>query len=411
MISTRTPAKVCARLAMGFFVMLLVWISIVSVIQIAITYFAPQLVSNTWVIWLMNHAPLYGIAVPVFLLIIKGIPNGPKDLRPATKITPLQIALFIVFCFGVTYLFNFIALFIQLMLRMLVVGTISMPSGPLDQFVANSSWIATLIFGVFVPAFGEEFIFRYVVRKKMRGCADSTYIFFSGLVFALFHGNLAQSMYAFVLGAAFAWIYIYTKSIWVPIGLHFVVNLVGIVLIPAMATNLTLSLISTVFVYAVIPAAIFIYVKNRRWIKLTLHQPSEQGWPKSVRRHKLQEPYYGKQQYTPPHGGLNTPPYAQAAVQPHQSYTEAPPQPQASPIYEPQQTSPPEAPMYEPQQPPPPQPQYAPPPYIAQPEYITRPNGNGPIDICIKNAGMVLYITLAGMMIITSLVASVLLVA
>ena len=43
---------------------------------------------------------------------------------------------------------------------------------------------------------------------------------FSGLMFGLFHGNLNQFVYAFVLGLCFGFIYVKTGNIRYTIGLH-----------------------------------------------------------------------------------------------------------------------------------------------------------------------------------------------
>lgn len=53
---------------------------------------------------------------------------------------------------------------------------------------------------------------------------------FSGLMFGLFHGNLNQFVYAFVLGLCFGFIYVKTGNIRYTIGLHMLVNFLGSVL-------------------------------------------------------------------------------------------------------------------------------------------------------------------------------------
>lgn len=55
-------------------------------------------------------------------------------------------------------------------------------------------------------------------------------VLFSGLMFGLFHGNLNQFVYAFVLGLCFGFIYVKTGNIRYTIGLHMLVNFLGSVL-------------------------------------------------------------------------------------------------------------------------------------------------------------------------------------
>lgn len=52
-------------------------------------------------------------------------------------------------------------------------------------------------------------------------------VFLSALMFALFHGNLSQFFYAFLLGGFFAVVYIKTGNIIYPIILHMAANLSG----------------------------------------------------------------------------------------------------------------------------------------------------------------------------------------
>ena len=49
----------------------------------------------------------------------------------------------------------------------------------------------------------------------------------SGLMFGLFHGNLNQFVYAFVLGLFLAFLYVKTGNLKITIALHMMINFVG----------------------------------------------------------------------------------------------------------------------------------------------------------------------------------------
>ena len=49
----------------------------------------------------------------------------------------------------------------------------------------------------------------------------------SGLMFGLFHGNLNQFVYAFVLGCFFAFLYVKTGKLKITIALHMIFNFMG----------------------------------------------------------------------------------------------------------------------------------------------------------------------------------------
>jgi hypothetical protein len=55
-------------------------------------------------------------------------------------------------------------------------------------------------------------------------------VLFSGLFFGLFHGNLNQFAYAFILGLFFGYIYVRTGELKYTIWLHMAVNFIGSVL-------------------------------------------------------------------------------------------------------------------------------------------------------------------------------------
>ena len=82
--------------------------------------------------------------------------------------------------------------------------------------------------------FGEELIFRKLLMDRARHAGDLPAILLSGFFFALFHGNLFQIPYAFLVGVLLA--YVYTRSgsyLWC-VAMHATVNLFGSVIVPAL---------------------------------------------------------------------------------------------------------------------------------------------------------------------------------
>ncbi len=90
----------------------------------------------------------------------------------------------------------------------------------------------TSIFGVLtlvvlVPIF-EEILFRGIIfntlKKEIRLIPS---IFISALIFSLAHGNMLQGIYTFILGILLAGIYTKLNSIFAPILIHLIYNLLG----------------------------------------------------------------------------------------------------------------------------------------------------------------------------------------
>ncbi len=276
--NTRTPKKVISRLGLALFTMMSSWIVVLTIITTVVTVVAPQLMEKGWFVWALNDATLYGVGLPLFLLILHFVPDGVKKEPSQRK--PFGVAkylLVLVFCIGSLYLFSFVSQFI--------IGYIeNFRDQPIIDNLEELSDVAPLVnlfFAVLVPAVGEEFIFRYMILKKMRGSGDKTYILFSALCFALFHINIGQFFYAFVVGAALAWLYVRTGKLWLPMLTHFIVNFIGVIGGPAIYSyNEDIYL---VFMFGSILLAIVIFIAFNKRLRQSLAPSNEAGWPEHER--------------------------------------------------------------------------------------------------------------------------------
>ena len=78
----------------------------------------------------------------------------------------------------------------------------------------------------------EETVFRGTVERKMLQTNLNPWwaIVVSALLFAVFHGNLAQGVLAFILGLFMGWVFYCTRNIWLCILVHAVNNTTATVL-------------------------------------------------------------------------------------------------------------------------------------------------------------------------------------
>ncbi|MDL2219409.1 CPBP family intramembrane metalloprotease, partial [Ruminococcaceae bacterium OttesenSCG-928-O06] len=279
MDTKRDPKRICTYIGLGLFAMMSIWLLGMMGLQVLFMRYAPALLYSTWGMWLLNDIPLYLLGLPLFLLILRAVPNGPAAARPTQKFGPAQFLMAVAFSLGATYLINFVTSILMMLMQYFLSGSFDSVGNALEDIVTGSSLLPNILFGTIVPALGEEFIFRYTIRKKMQGCSDKSYILFSAACFAAFHGNLSQLMYAFVIGCLFAWLYLQTGKIWVPMLLHFAINLMGIVVAPAALGNETASIILSYMVIGLIVGAVMIFVMLRKRIFATLQPPTEAGWP------------------------------------------------------------------------------------------------------------------------------------
>lgn len=88
-----------------------------------------------------------------------------------------------------------------------------------------------LIVLALTPAFCEELLFRgYVQRQAERGLGIVGGIFFSGIIFALYHMRFSQVLPLAALGVFMAYLVWRTGSIWPAIAVHFANNAVAVVM-------------------------------------------------------------------------------------------------------------------------------------------------------------------------------------
>lgn len=87
-----------------------------------------------------------------------------------------------------------------------------------------------LALGLIVPI-AEELLFRGIIFRRLRmEFGRKVSICISAFLFGLIHANVSQFIYAFVLGAIFAYLYEVFATIWAPICLHIVANVVIILM-------------------------------------------------------------------------------------------------------------------------------------------------------------------------------------
>lgn len=100
----------------------------------------------------------------------------------------------------------------------------------IEKLGMGNSVISFVYIGIIAP-FSEEYIFRGVIFNKAKKVIPYMYAnILQAILFGVMHGNVVQGTYAFVLGLFLGMLYEKRQSIFVPIALHMVVNLSGILL-------------------------------------------------------------------------------------------------------------------------------------------------------------------------------------
>lgn len=210
-------------------------------IQFAFLFLWPDALSAWWMTWILSLLPLYGVGLPLLWVILRRLPTSPHnpDFINGYRVTADKPR----FTFGHWMVLLVIGL--GCMYAGGLVGNIIMSilSAILDYDYANSlnaiveespRWMTFLGTCICAPL-GEELLFRKLLVDRTRGYGDLTAILLSGLLFALFHGNLFQYFYAFLLGMLLAYIYTRSGNLWWCVAMHAVVNFLGSIVIPELA--------------------------------------------------------------------------------------------------------------------------------------------------------------------------------
>lgn len=144
-------------------------------------------------------------------------------------------------------------------LIMVILDRLGLPLPQLD-FSWPAFLPAQLLFIIAIgvlPAFIEEFNYRGVVLGELAVYHARGAVVFSSVLFALMHCNIAQFLYAFVIGLCIAYFVLKFRSLWVGVAVHFGFNVYGTVL-PLMAglnfagDDITLSLIALLLDFALV---------------------------------------------------------------------------------------------------------------------------------------------------------------
>lgn len=99
-----------------------------------------------------------------------------------------------------------------------------------EQLYAPPFILQILSVGIVLPI-AEELVFRGMVYRRLReACAVRESILFSALLFAVFHGDVVQGIYAFALGLLMAWVYERYAALTAPVVFHIGANLCSVLL-------------------------------------------------------------------------------------------------------------------------------------------------------------------------------------
>lgn len=228
-VDLKEAKRTFSRLGLGAFTILALAAVVQIVLFTVINLGLGDAEMPSWVKWVVSFAPLYCVAVPAGLLIMRKAPASPAEpsgfgVGRFLKLLPI--------CIFLMYAGNLVGTLVTFLLGSLKGGTVS---NPLESYAMDDSsiFVKILVMVILAPLV-EEFIFRKTLIDRMRPYGEKLAVVTSALIFGLFHGNLSQFFYAFALGTLFGYVYLKTGRLRYSTALHMIVNFLGSILAPTL---------------------------------------------------------------------------------------------------------------------------------------------------------------------------------
>lgn len=213
--------KIFSKIGFNYLLLALVPIIFQIILVNIISLWDVNLIKNINNQTILSAVTNYILILPIFIYLMKKIES--------TKITGRKIGIkkfFVYLCIALTLMWigNMVGLIITTILGNTITNEIV---NPIEELIQNSSiYINLIIISIIAPIFEELFFRKLLIDRTIKYGATLS-ILLSAFIFALFHGNLNQFFYAFLLGAFFAYVYTKTGNIIYTILLHAFVNFYG----------------------------------------------------------------------------------------------------------------------------------------------------------------------------------------
>lgn len=201
-----------------------------------VTTAGTPLQTSEWALWLLTYAPMYLIAMPVGVWMMRKV---PVEDHPGQKLDIKRFGILMLICMPIMYGGNIIGTVLS---SLLSGGT---AQNALVELIMENP-VSTMVTAVLIAPFLEEYIFRKQIIDRLGKYGELTAILFSALTFGLFHMNLFQFFYAFGLGLIFAYVYTRTRMLRYPVIMHMIINFLGSVVAPLLLNVLDMDVLTAI---------------------------------------------------------------------------------------------------------------------------------------------------------------------
>jgi membrane protease YdiL (CAAX protease family) len=272
---TAEAKKTFSRVGVALFVLMTLTL-VLQVAVLSLMAFFPDLQQTGWFLWVATFAPVYLVAIPVTVWMLKRIPTQKLERH---TLRPLQLLAAFAVSIAAMLIGNIIG---TLLSSLLSSGT---AENPLAPYTSQTS-VGTILVVVILAPILEELVFRRLLIDRLSCYGGALAVGISSLCFAFYHMNLFQFFYAFAIGCVLGYVYLKTGDIRYNIGLHMTINLMGGVIavnaagMAAKGTTLGTAVFVAylVVLYSLVIGGIVVLIRKRKQITFApAEKPVEHG--------------------------------------------------------------------------------------------------------------------------------------
>lgn len=193
----------------------------------------PALLMNTNTSSIVAAICNYILPLPIFLYLMNRL---EKQEISSNKVSIKKFIKYVAITMVLMWIGNMIGLLVTETIGHIIQSPIE---NPIVETINSSSIYLNLLLMVIAAPIFEELFFRKILIDRTIKYGKGISILLSATLFGLFHGNLNQFFYTFLMGGFFAYVYIKTGKITYTIALHLIVNLLGSVISVLIGTSAT----------------------------------------------------------------------------------------------------------------------------------------------------------------------------
>lgn len=182
--------------------------------------------TSSWGFWVLSFVPLYAVAIPCGLLLMRKLPRQKPEDR---KMGAAEFVMLIPICMCLMYGGSIIG---NILSSVLSGGT---AENQLLKYAMDSNPLKIVVMVILAPLL-EEYVCRKQIIDRTRQYGEKVAVVLSAVAFGLLHQNLFQFFYAFAVGLVFGYVYIRTGRMRYTVALHSILNFMGSVLAPWVLT-------------------------------------------------------------------------------------------------------------------------------------------------------------------------------